>query len=214
MRLYEIGEGEGIQIIAKNASASLAYDAVVAMSQQEFLFVNPIIYDGKVVNFQSDEVTIDVVYVGEDGKPLIWEKCNIKNLVYGGKKYHVLYSKRDGMRLNRRGTYRQYLGVKGTLQIDETREIREVIVKDVSEAGVGFVCEDMKLHVTDIGNFHLNFQDKDSRLNVQLRGKVVREEDVDETRRVFGAVVKGCNIPLGEYVAKKQKDEIARRRLR
>lgn len=87
-------------------------------------------------------------------------------------------------------------------------------VKDVSENGVAFVSDNMSLHMEDIGKFHLTFQDKECRLSVQIEGTVVREEDVDETRRVFGAIIRKANVDMNEYVALKQKHEMAKRRSR
>lgn len=212
MRLCEIGENEKIQIQAKMDGVSLEYDAVVAGSKQEVLLVYPIVCEGRMMNFESAQVAIDVIYAGEEGRPVIWERCTARNITYKGEKYHVLYSKREGRRLNRRSTYRQYLGIKGMIQIDTTRATHEVIVKNVSETGVAFVSEDMSLHMDDIGSFHLSYQDRESRLNVQIGARVVREEDIDENKRVFGAVVSSTNIPLAEYIARKQKEEIARKR--
>lgn len=214
MKLYEIGENEQIQIIAKNEKASWEYVTKVVMNQKNILFIEPIMHNGLVVNFQVDQVQTDVIYVNEDGKPLVWEKCLMKSVTYNGEKYHIIYSDKDGRRLNRRETFRQYIGIKGILQIDSTRAMKDVTVKDISETGVAFVSDNMSLHMEDIGNFHLNFQDKDCRLSVQIEGTVVREVDVEENRRVFGATIRKANVDMNEYVAMKQKREIAKRRSR
>lgn len=214
MKLYEIGENEQIQIVAKNEKASWEYVTQIVMNQKNILFIEPIMHNGLVVNFQVDQVQTDVIYVNEDGKPLVWEKCLMKSVTYNGAKYHIIYSDKDGRRLNRRETFRQYIGIKGILQIDSTRAMKDVTVKDLSETGVAFVSDNMSLHMEDIGNFHLNFQDKDCRLSVQIEGTVVREVDVEENRRVFGATIRKANVDLSEYVAMKQKREIAKRRSR
>lgn len=214
MKLYEIGENEQIQIIAKNEEASWEYTARIVMNQKNILFIEPIMHNGMIVNFQVGQVQTDVVYTGEEGKPLVWEKCLMKSVTYSGEKYHVIYSDKDGKKLNRRDTFRQYVGTSGILQIDSTRAMKSVTIKDISETGVGFVCDDMALHMEDIGEFHLSFQDKDLRVSVKIEGTVVREVDVEETRRVFGAKIRECNVDLVEYVAMKQKREIAKRRSR
>ena len=214
MKLYEIGENEHIQIIARNEDMSWEYTAQIVMNQKNILFIEPIMHNGMTVNFQIGQVQTDVVHTGEEGKPLVWEKCLIKSVVYGGEKYHVIYSDKDGKKLNRRETFRQYVGTTGTLRIDSTRAMKSVTIKDVSETGIGFVSDDMSLHMEDIGEFHLSFFDKDLGLSIKLDGTVVREVDVEESRRVFGATVRECNVDLIEYVAMKQKREIAKRRSR
>lgn len=210
MKLYEIGENEQIQVIAKKDKTTLEYKVTVQMNQQNVLFVEPIMHNNMVVNFQADQVQTDVVYIGEEGMPLLWENCVVKHLNYHGVGYHVIYSDKDGKKYNRRERFRQYVGAKGSLQIDSTREVHEVIVKDISTSGVGFISDNKSLHMADIGAFHLNYQDRDCRLSVQLEGTVVREMDLDDGRKLFGAELRKCNINMNEYVAMKQKNEMAK----
>lgn len=212
MKLYEIEENEQIQVIAKKDDVSLEYTVTILMNQRNILFIEPIMHDDIIVNFEADQVEMNVVYIGEEGKPLIWENCMVKHVTYNGAKYHILYSDKDGKKLNRRESFRQYVGIKGMLQIDSTRAIHEVVVRDVSGTGIGFVSDNKSLHMEDIGAFHLSYQDRECRLSVQLEGTVVREVELEDGRRVFGATVRKGNINLNEYVAMKQKQEIARHR--
>lgn len=214
MKLYEINENASLTLTVSNANSSLEYEAVVAMKVQNFLLLEPILHEGKMLNFDAPGVNIKVFYVTDDGKPLMWQCCSMKNTNYSGKRYHVLYSKEDGRKLNRRDTYRLFLGVKGHLLVEETHETFDVTLKDISEGGVGFICSDTNLHIKDIGRFRLSFQDNDRRMSIHLSGNVIREKDIDNKRRLFGAKVSKCNIPLGEYIALKQKSSISRRRLR
>lgn len=165
---------------------------------------------GKIINFSGDKVHISVIYMEDGIKPLIWEGCRMQTVQAGKEKYHAIVCKRDGMKWNRRQAYRQYLGLDGTLSIDSTRANHSVVVKDISATGVSFVgVPDM--NYLSMGPFHLTFEDKASRLKVQLTGTAVRQEPVDETKVIVGCTVKQANLDLGTYVASKQKQEIARR---
>lgn len=210
MKLYEIAAGETIQIIARNENASVQYVAKVEFCEKKILFIEPIHYENKVVNFESDRIRNSIVYVKEGNKPIAWDGCVIKTLTYQKKRYQAIFSDRESKRYNRREAYRQYIGANGLLSIDATRKQMDVIVKDVSATGVAFVGEPT-LSIEDIGAFHLNFEDAENRLNVQIVGKAVRDEQVDESKKVFGCVVKKSNINLNSYVVNKQNQEIARR---
>lgn len=212
MKLYEIGENEQVQLVTKKDSSTLEYDVTILMNQQNILFIEPIMYEDMVVYFQAEQVHTDIIYVGEEGKPLVWENCVVKHVAFNGKKYHILYSDKDGKKLNRREAFRQYIGVRGMMQIDATRAIKDVIVKDISETGVAVVLEDTSISIEDVGNFHLDFQDRTCRLSVQIQATVVREVDLEDGRRLFGAAVKHSNVDLSEYVAMKQKQEMAKHR--
>ncbi len=181
------------------------------MCKQNLLFIEPIVHGNLVVNFDIGNVKNSVVYVGEDGKPLIWEGCVVKNMVYQNKKYHILYSDKEGKKLNRRESYRQFIGTRGILQIDNTHETKEVIIKDISLSGIALVLDD-STQLTDIGNFHLNYEDRDCKINVQLAGRLIRQEDADGKRRIFGGVINRSNVDLSGYITTKQKLEISKKR--
>lgn len=210
MKLYELGTGEPVQVLVKVENASAEYDSTVAFGKEGILLIEPIRYDGKIINFSGDKVHISVIYMEDGIKPLIWEGCRMQTVQAGKEKYHAIVCKRDGIKWNRRQAYRQYLGLDGMLSIDSTRANHSVVVKDISATGVSFVgMPDM--NYLSMGPFHLTFEDKASRLKVQLSGIAVRQEPVDETKVIVGCTVKQANLDLGTYVASKQKQEIARR---
>ncbi len=213
MKLYDIGENERIQIVAENKNASLQYLTTVVMNKQKLLLIHPIMYGDRIVNFDVRNVRTSVVYTGEGDKPLVWDDCVIKNTVYQQQKYQVVYSAKEGKRINRREAYRQYVGTKGILQVDSTRDKREVVVKDISTSGIAFVS-DLSMEMGDIGSFHLNYEDRECKLALQLAGTLVREEDVDPDRRVFGGVIKQSNVDLNNYVMLKQKMGLMKKRAR
>ena len=103
------------------------------------------------------------------------------------------------------------MGVPGTLIIEQTRERRNVIVKNISTTGVSFVVESLDVDTEDIRDFRLEFEDVQNRLNIILHGRVVREE-VCENKKVFGAALKTTNVNLSTYIAQKQKQDMAKKR--
>ncbi len=214
MKIYEIGEREQIRIVARKGASSLEFTATIVMNKKDILFVEPIIHKNRVVDFDAREVRVEVVYVGADQKPYVWKKCLIKYVKYGNKKYHAIYSAYDGKKMNRRNTYRQHLGVSGLLQIKSTADTRLVIVKDISLTGIAFVLNDLSLHREDIGNFHLNFRDKDFGISLHIDAAAEREVDAKGGKRVIAGRIQKCNVNLSEYIAVKQKKEMAKRWMR
>ena len=210
MKIYEIAEGESIQITATCGKATVQYNTQIIQVVNNILLVEPIRHDGTIINFESDNVHMSVIYIQEGGKPVVWENCLVKIMPYQKKKFHAIYSNGESKRLNRRQAFRQYVGVQGTLIPEQTKQQIEVTVKDVSTSGVSFVAAP-GLKVSDIGNFHLVYEDNDLKISVQISGTVVREEQVDESKKVFGCMVRRANINLNSYVASKQKMEIAKR---
>lgn len=209
MKLYEIEQGERIQLMARLERTSVEYDVTVAFCTQGILCADPVYVDGKILNFTGDHVRISIVYAGEGEQPMVWEGCGIQTIQTKQGKYYAIISQKDGKAWNRRQNFRQYIGLPGLLTIDSNREKLEVIVKDISVGGVSFVGN-TQMEGTDIGSFHLQFDDRANKMNVQLAGHVVREEEVEEGKKVFGCIATKSNVELGSYIAMKQKQEIAR----
>lgn len=209
MKIYEIAEGETIQIIARIGQTSVQYETTVAFSQKRILCAQPIFHEGKIVNFSGDQVRISIVYSAEGEKPLIWEGCGTQIVQTKAGKFLAVVCQKEGKVWNRRQAFRQYIGLEGLLTIDSTRAKRNVMVKDISVGGVSFVGSE-DLTVSSIGAFHLEFEDRSNRMSVHLAGNVVRAEPVDEGRKIFGCIVTRSNVDLGSYIAMKQKQEMAK----
>lgn len=209
MKLYEIAEGEQIEIIARLEHTSVQYETIVAFCQKGILCAELVHHEGKIVNFSGDQVHISIVYTPSGDKPLIWDNCGTQIVQTKAGKYMAIVSKRDGKPLNRRQAFRQYIGLEGLLTIDSSREKKNVMVKDISVGGISFVGSP-EMTIASIGAFHLEFEDRTNRMSVHLAGNVVREEPVDENKKIFGGIVTRSNVDLGSYIAMKQKQEISK----
>lgn len=212
MKLYEITEGEPIQVIVSIGKNKLEFMTIVEACKGEVVLVEPIRYEGKLLDFNSDQIDITVMYVVNGEKPMIWQKCAIRYVQTKELQYHAIICKKDGVHWNRRESFREYVGMAGFVVSEDTRKRWDIIVKDISTDGVAFVINSEDVSKEDIGNFHLEFEDPGSNLNIRLNGRVVREETVDENRKVFGAAMKKANVDIGVYILQKQRRDIARKR--
>ena len=212
MKLWEIEQGEQIRVVASTEKSKFEQTAFIEFSKDGVIFVKPMYYEGQLLNFDGEHLKISVVYIVNNEKPMVWEGCTIRYVQTKTQKFHAIFCKRDGIHLNRRQAFRQYLGIPGKLMVESTRERKEVIVKNISTTGVSFVMESMDdITMDDIRKFQLEFKDTQERLNIMLQGEVIREEDV-ENKKVFGALIKKTNVELSAYIAHKQKQDMARKR--
>ncbi len=211
MKLYEIAEGETIQIIASMGKQTFEYDTVIELCKEGVVFVNPIRHEGQLLNFEGEQLQISVHYLLDGCKPMVWEACVIRYLQTKTQKYHAIICKYDGKKCNRRGAFRQYVGIMGSLMLDGNRNRHSVMVKNISTTGISFLIESGDMSIQDIGAFTLTFEDRANHLNIQVQGKAVREEQVDENRKIFGAVITDSNIDVEHYVMLKQKQDISRK---
>lgn len=214
MKLYEIKDGEPITITVKNeADAELEYCAQVLFCKQQILFIEPIMVNQQMVSFKGENLRISITYVPKDDMPMQWKGCTIKDIVYEGKRYHILYCVHEGKHVNRRQTYRQYVGYKGVLQLGPNRKTIDVTLKDISVTGISFISV-TQYEKKDIGLFHLSYVDEELKVPIQVTGDVVRIEELEDTRMLYGCRIVESNINVGSYIARKQKKEAERRRLK
>ena len=87
-------------MLVKVENASAEYDSTVAFGKEGILLIEPIRYDGKIINFSGDKVHISVIYMEDGIKPLIWEGCRMQTVQAGKERYHAIVCKRDGMKWN------------------------------------------------------------------------------------------------------------------
>lgn len=214
MKLQEIKEGEPIVITVKNeAEAEIEYRAQILFCKQDILFIEPIRVDDRLVNFKGENLRIMITYVPRDEMPVQWKGCTIRDIIYDGKRYHILYCVHEGKHVNRRETYRQYVGYNGILQLGPNRKTIDVTVKDISVTGISFVSV-TKYEKKDVGLFHLSYIDEEFNIPVQLSGEVVRVEELEDTRILYGCRIVETSLNVGSYIAHKQKKEAERRRLK
>lgn len=214
MKLQEIKEGEPIVITVKNeAEAEIEYRAQVLFCKQDILFIEPIRVDDRLVNFKGENLCIMITYVPRDEMPVQWKGCTIRDIIYNGKRYHILYCVHEGKHVNRRETFRQYVGYNGILQLGPNRKTIDVTVKDISVTGISFVSV-TKYEKKDVGLFHLSYIDEEFNIPVQLSGEVVRVEELEDTRILYGCRIVETSLNVGSYIAHKQKKEAERRRLK
>ena len=114
----------------------IEYRAQVLFCKQDILFIDPIRVNDRLVSFKGENLRIMVTYVPKDEMPVLWKGCTVKDIVYDGKRYHILYCVHEGKHINRRETYRQYVGYNAILQLGPNRKTIDVTVKDISVTGI------------------------------------------------------------------------------
>jgi len=214
MKLYEIPENGKVTITVSGQNTTLIeYSAIVQFQKQQILFFEPIMQEDKIVDFDDKEIRIVVTYVPQDEMPVVWNGCTLKFIILGGEAYHILYSANEGKHINRRNTYRQFVGENGVLQLGPNKKAVDVIVRDVSVTGLSFVAYS-EYDMEEFGLFHLQYLDKELSLNVQISGHVVRMEKTEDERFVYGCKIVESNFNLGKYISYKQIKEAERRHYR
>ncbi len=172
-----------------------------------FCILHPIYEEEKLLNFASDYVASNLVYV-EDNKPYIFEKVQIVNWklpVYGS--VHIVFSTRKAITYNRRQHFRLWLGCDGFVVPVGEEKIRSCIIKDVSEGGIAFITRETE----NLGKgtvVETNFTDSASSKTFKMSAVIIRSEELPDGRTIFGCRLTNFNDALAHFINEKQQEHL------
>lgn len=171
-------------------------------AETDCLYAEPIIIDGKRISFNATiTLSINLVYMREEKNPVLWRGIIISTVHENGRTMYKIISGIEGYEINRRESFRLFLGLGGVAQIGVNKKAINVIVKDISEGGFAFVGnEDIEADRTPI---RLVFKDFDE--TISLMGIVVRKMVVNEKKIIYGCSLASSSTDILHYINKKQR---------
>lgn len=207
MRLIDLTENTKLQIEVSLKENKLQFDVVTKFSAFDGIFIEPIKQDGKMLEFNTGKLRINITAEIEGDQPVIWRECIIKGVRYKNEVYHMITSSKGGLKINRRGRFRLTMGYTGTARIGTNKGTINVVVHDLSASGFSFTTE------KDIEDFsegvHLVFIDSHNGTSFDLAGKIVRKQDWNNNRFLYGCKFGTMNRLVEYYIAKKQRELIS-----
>ena len=195
-KFSDIKEDSPIILMLHNGSVHLKMDAhIVSIIREDIAVIELHTNLSQVLKF--DNITIEVIYTSPDGYPYLWKKAKIVHF----KGRYVLQVKGDGIRYNRRCTYRVGVSRNAQLRTPDGREHR-IVVKDVSLTGFSVTDRKKELELRkDIGAT-LVFEDIGH--CIDLYGTVIRIEE-KEDYTVYGFTIRRSCKDLPSYISTKQR---------
>lgn len=207
MLLSQLVENSNLVLDIKINNQHLEFKSVVVAKISGYVLIESIRIKGKVVNFETGNVLIDMLFIREEIAPIIWKRVLLKNITYNNKTYYKVVPTGDGFEINRRNAFRMYIGINGVVQVGVNSPAVDVIVKDASETGFSFVCKeniDKPLKST----VRLVFADNNK--TYSLSGILIRQEEINEVKYVYGCMLNIKSQLLNQYINQKQREMLSR----
>lgn len=207
MHIDSIIKGGLMEVEVRCNGKNVNFKSEVAHIVDNSILIAPIKVNEQTIGF-SDQCHVNFLYV-YDGKLYLWESASIKLVRYDGAIYHKIDIFGEGKPFNRRDAYRMYVGEDMPVYVNTASgpTAISVLVKDISETGVGFITKD---DIDIDRTIRLKLKDNNSILN--LSGVIVRKEYLDN----IGSFLYGCrftekNDKLSRYIAKKQGEALRKK---
>ena len=209
MYLQEVEKESNIQVIVGIGSQVLEFQTKVAEVIENGIYAEPLYQDKKLLGFRSKGLVVKIQIANlADQKVYEWINVDIVNVkTPEGNIYHRIVSKQPGKQVNRRNGCRVWVGLDGTAQIGTNKAVHDVIIKDISVNGISFVCgKDVEAELGTI--VHLVFYDDATRSSFRLGAIIVRSEDVDRHKVMYGCRLNQESSAISKYVNEKQREKL------
>lgn len=207
MHIDEISKGGAVELEVKCNGKNMNFKSDIVVVKNSSVLINTIKVNDQTIGF-SDKFQINFLYKS-DGRLFLWENVGVKLVKYDGGIYHKIDLSGEGKPYNRRDAYRMYIGEDMPVYVNTASgpTALSVLVKDISETGVGFITKDD----IDIDRT-IRLKLKDNNSIISLSGVIVRKEFLNN----LGSFLYGCKFNeksthLAKYIAKKQ-GEILRKK--
>ena len=152
-------------------------------------------YGNKRLNFKN--VKIDVYYKSENNVPVVFKNATVVT----HKNMYILQVTSDGVKSNRRNSFRVSVGVTGWFTV-LGKPPKQTIVKDVSNTGFAITDRKKELKL-DIGT-RATLKFDDMLMELFLEGTVVRVEE-QEDYIIYGFTINNVCKDLSTYIQLKQR---------
>ena len=170
--------------------------------------VEPIMREGKMVGFSTKGLVLRIFAVNQsDSKFYQFINVKIRNVkMQDDRAYHEITCMSPGKVVNRRSACRVWLGFDAVAQIGLNKKTYDVIVKDISVTGISFICnDDVKVEPEMV--VHLTFEDEVSKVRFSIGAIVVRSEETDRQRIIYGCRMNSESSAISKYINEKQREK-------
>lgn len=207
MNIDEIPNGSGVELDVRYTGRAMSFNSEVALIINKSILISPIIVNEQTIGF-NDNCRVNLI-VKIEGKVYLWDNVTVKLVKYDGIIYHKIDISGEGKPYNRREAYRMYIGEDMPVYVNTLSGplALSVLVKDLSETGVGFICkEDLDIDRT------IRLKLKDNNSVISLSGIIIRKEFLTHLDSfLYGCKFNEKNNRLGNYIARKQGEALRKK---
>lgn len=212
MKLSDLPIDQALTIIVMMGEQKMEFPSSIEATnpRKKLSFLAPIMKDGRILNFNGKGIQTSILVQLPDSKPMIFRNIILNTMKRDdGTFCYGVQCAEEGIEINRRGAFRCSIGVRSMMRIGLAKTTYDIIVRDVSLTGFSFVFCSLE-DSTDVGKgIHLVLNDYLEEtcedFSFQLYGNVVRVEEVENGKTIYGCKLAEPVRGLDTYIAKKER---------
>lgn len=219
MKLSEFSEGQELHLMVLYEEQQLDFSSSIESvdSKRHFTYITPILKNNKLITFNAPGVHVNIIVRVPESKPLIYRNMILAPMKRSDDTFcYRIHSSVDGIEYNRRGAFRCSIDVNSVLKIGTEHTTYDIVIRDISVTGFSFVfskedflCEPGEFVHTILNDF---LEDTCEKFSFQLFATVVRCEELENHKKIFGCKIIKKVPGLETYIAKKERAAIQKNR--
>ena len=211
MRIEELSPNLNITLFVNISDQQLTFESKIleVYPKKRIVLAQAIYRNDRIVTFKGANVSVDVlVTIGEE-KPQLFKKVEVTLVKKGdGSLCYNLATSNESKPVNRRQSFRCYVGRNSTMQYGPTHASVEVIIRDVSITGFSVVCdEELPLEKNQVVHVVLTdyLGSENEKYSFHLYGLVARTQEMGRNRVLYGCRLNNPVPGLEAYIMKKER---------
>lgn len=203
MTIQDLEAEHSVTLVVTVGLKSKDLSTTIAEVHSDYILLQPILLEGRTVGF-GDNCSIDLLYLQEQAV-FAWHAVSLPLVKNKKGTYYKVELEGEAKPYNRRGSFRVYVGETMAITVFQSSgpQAYNVLVRDISETGFGFVSKEEY----DAGRTIRLTIPLTERKTLVLSANIVRREFVEEK----GTFSYGCkfvepNSYLSSYLMAKQRE--------
>ncbi len=212
MWIDEIVPGAKLTLITMLGTERFEFESIAQESypKKHLILADVVRKDEKVISFHAKGLMVNLLTQPENDAPQLFKNVTITLVKKPDNTVcYSITSLAQSKVYNRREAFRCYVGTGTTVQCGTNKSAKDAILKDVSVTGFSVSC------IADETNFHENqvlhvvlndhLEESGEYFNFHLYGIIVRIEELENGRIVYGCRLNQKINGLDSYIVKKER---------
>lgn len=211
MKIEEIPAGQLITLSASIGSEQLDFATVVQepYAKKHLVLADPIYKDNKVITFRAKNLIVNMTVQLPEQPPFIFKNVAVELMKKPDNTLcYTISTLAEGKVLNRRESFRCFVGTNTTVMCATNREAYDATIRDISIGGFALVCdaetgfkEGQVLHVL-LSDY---IEELAENFSFHLYGIIVRTEELRGGRILYGCRMNTKVVGIENYIMKKER---------
>ena len=214
MFIEELTAGQEITLTANIGQEQLTFETTVleSLDRKHMILVAPVYKNDKVITFRAKGLIVNLLASPPDSSPILFKNVTINLMKQSDNSLvYSVSSQAEGKANNRRESFRCHVGIATAVQCGSNRRAHDAIIKDVSASGFSVTLnhdeEDTHFHENQVLHIVLNdyLEEIAENFNFQMYGIIVRVQELENGRTVYGCRLNNKVPGLETYIFKKER---------